>query len=239
MSSIIALIPARAGSKRIPSKNIKRLGDHPLIAYTIAVAKQSGMFEAVYVVTESWDYGQVAQHYGADSMARSYESSLDDAPDIMWIQEFMEWYKPKESHFAILRPTNPFRTVDMLWQAWNKYDGGATWMKAIQPVTQHPYKMWNIASNSNNNVMLPFCGGVGHLSQSNTLLPCWVQNGSLEIRPTKGLIDVPYYFQPFITRDIEGYDINDEKDWVYAEYLIKKKKALLPKVEELPYGLTL
>ena len=65
MPTLIALIPARAGSKRVPGKNIKRLAGHPLIAYTITAALDSGVFADVVVSTDSPEYANIARHYGA------------------------------------------------------------------------------------------------------------------------------------------------------------------------------
>ena len=84
--SIVALIPARAGSKRVADKNIKLLAGHPLIAYTIAAAQQSGIFAAVIVSTDSLHYVDMVKHYGAESpYLRPAEMSGDISPDIEWV----------------------------------------------------------------------------------------------------------------------------------------------------------
>jgi len=62
----VALVPARAGSRRIPAKNIRRLGGHPLIAYTLNAARESGVFAAIVVSTESPEIAAVATHYGGE-----------------------------------------------------------------------------------------------------------------------------------------------------------------------------
>ena len=64
--SIVALIPARSGSKRVPGKNIRRLGKHPLIAYSISSALGSGIFRDVVVSTDSERVAVIARHYGAE-----------------------------------------------------------------------------------------------------------------------------------------------------------------------------
>ena len=64
--SAVALIPARAGSKRVPHKNIAPLNGHPLIAYTICAARKSGVFDGVIVSTDSEEYAAIARHYGAE-----------------------------------------------------------------------------------------------------------------------------------------------------------------------------
>ena len=65
-NSIVALIPARSGSKRVPDKNIRTLAGHPLIAYSIAAALQSKIFKTVLVSTDSERYADIARHYGAE-----------------------------------------------------------------------------------------------------------------------------------------------------------------------------
>ena len=64
-NTIVALIPARSGSKRVPDKNIRPLAGHPVIAYTIAAALDSGIFDDVIVSTDSTRYAEVSEHYGA------------------------------------------------------------------------------------------------------------------------------------------------------------------------------
>ena len=78
--SIVALIPARAGSKRVPNKNIRPLAGHPLIAYTIEQAKASGLFEHIVISTDSDDIANVAKQYGAEVFfKRSPEMASDTA----------------------------------------------------------------------------------------------------------------------------------------------------------------
>ncbi|MBL8103117.1 MAG: hypothetical protein JNM02_11335, partial [Anaerolineales bacterium] len=84
--SIIALIPARAGSKRVQGKNIRPLAGHPLIAYTICAAKQSGVFADILVSTDSEEYAEIARQYGAEvPFLRPAEIAGDLALDIEWL----------------------------------------------------------------------------------------------------------------------------------------------------------
>lgn len=79
--SIVALIPARAGSKRVPGKNIRRLGAHPVLAYTIAAAVDSGIFADVIVSTDDEQYAAIARHYGANApFMRPVELAATDRP---------------------------------------------------------------------------------------------------------------------------------------------------------------
>src|SRR5210317_2466380 len=85
-TNIVALIPARSGSKRVPDKNIRTLAGHPLIAYSIAAALQSRIFTAVIVSTDSERYADIARHYGAEvPFLRPDEIAGDTSPDIEWV----------------------------------------------------------------------------------------------------------------------------------------------------------
>ena len=75
---VVAFIPARSGSKRVPNKNIRTLSGHPMLAYTIRAAIDSGVFDAVICATDSELYADVARHYGAEvPFLRSAEISSD------------------------------------------------------------------------------------------------------------------------------------------------------------------
>ena len=84
--SIIALIPARSGSVRVPDKNIRVLSGHPLMAYTIVAAQASGVFDKIVVSTDSEKYATIALHYGAEvPFLRPAEMAASKSPDFEWI----------------------------------------------------------------------------------------------------------------------------------------------------------
>jgi len=84
---IAALIPARAGSKRVKLKNISPLNGHPLIAYTISAALESSEFSDVVVSTDSEIIAEISSHYGAEvPFLRPSELSGDLSPDIEWVE---------------------------------------------------------------------------------------------------------------------------------------------------------
>jgi len=241
LMKIIALIPARGGSKRLPGKNIKLLDHHPLIAYTIQAAKDSGIFKEIYCSSESEAIGKIAEYYGAKWIKRPEEYSQDLSPDIDWInhalceidncvvieREGQFYIRGRNlSAFAILRPTSPFRTGETIKRAFLEWDKHHC-MKAIEPVKQHPHKMWRI-----NGIMMPYADAhkAKHLLPTQLLENVYIQNASLEIRQIKIKNGNDAFYQPFFTKDLEGYDINDEKDWVYAEWLIENDKVKLPEI---------
>jgi N-acylneuraminate cytidylyltransferase len=242
MNTCIAFIPARSGSKRIPNKNIKMLAGHPLIAYTITVAKQSNIFSRIIVSTDSEEIAEIAKRYGAEvPFLRPKEFATDQSPDIKWLQDILKKLNMKESgteYYSILRPTSPFRTATMIGDAWKMLinDKDADSIRAIEKCAQHPAKMWKIQGVRMKPVMEnPDKKGVEWYSTPMQVLPeIYAQNSSLEIAK----ISVPLTTNsiagkniiPFKTQGFAGYDLNTEKDWVYAQYLLDKHLVTLPKI---------
>lgn len=241
--SIVALIPARSGSERVPDKNIRRLDGHPLIAYTIAPALESGVFEAVVVSTDSPEYARIARHYGAEVVQRPAELAGSRSPDIEWIDHALGTLEDRTFDcFAILRPTSPFRQAETVRRAWARFlvEETADSLRAVEKCSQHPGKMW-VVHGQRMLPLLPYVAGgqPWHSNQYAALPEIWVQNASLEIAHTRVVTDhgtiAGTAVVPFFTEDFEGFDINDPLDWNQAEILIREGRARLPKIEVDPY----
>ena len=152
--TVVALIPARAGSKRVPGKNIRRLKGHPLIAYTIAAATQSQVFSAVIVSTDSEEVAEIARYYSADvPFLRPPEYATDKSPDIEWIDYTLRRLSDLGREFdcfSILRPTSPCRqpqTIQRAWQAFLAQANQVDSLRAVEKCQQHPGKMWVLKGN--------------------------------------------------------------------------------------------
>lgn len=238
---IIALIPARSGSKRVKNKNIKSFFGHPLIAYSINLAIISKLFDRVIVSTDSNKYAKIAKKYGAEvPFLRPKKLSSSKSADYDWIKFTLDKLKVNKmnyEYYCLLRPTSPFRSVNMLKKAVNLVTAKpkADSLRAIELCSQHPYKMWKI----NKDLMKSFINlkinqQPGHSVQYASLPNIYVQNASLEI--TK--IGTIYKYKnitgkqiiPFITNDFEGYDINSNLDWLLANMLVEKKIIKLRKI---------
>src|SRR4051794_37292922 len=120
MAGAVALVPARAGSQRVPGKNVRPLAGHPLLAYSIAAARASGLFDAVLVSTDSADIADVARHYGATVPGlRPATLATATSPDIEWVRHVLDG--TTYELFSILRPTSPFRSAATLRRAWDAF----------------------------------------------------------------------------------------------------------------------
>lgn len=247
MPSIVALIPCRSGSKRVPHKNIRHLAGHPLLAYTIAAARESGIFNRIVVSSDSDEYLATAGTYGEILIVkRPAEFAADNSPDIQWVLHAMQYVPGTPDAFSILRPTSPFRLPETIRRAWaqfqseglDSYDS----LRAVEPVRQHPNKMWL----RKGEYIIPYApfsvGGLnpapqpGHSVPTQMLPPVLVQNASLEIAWTKTLTRYKTisgdHVMPFVTEGYEGFDLNTEQDWLLAEQLVREG-AMLPNVEHV------
>ena len=242
----VALIPARSGSVRVPGKNIRPLAGHPLIAYTIAAAKESGVFDAVVVSTDSEDYARVARHYGAEvPFMRDPAIAASTSPDIEWVLHALDALDAagrSYDAFSILRPTSPFRKPETIQRAWKAFTEaeGADSLRAVEPVEQHPGKMWVIRGGRMTPLMPLTPEDAPWHSQQKAALPVvHVQNASLEIawtgmaRRTRSIAG--NVLVPFLTEGDEGVDINGPADWWYAEHLISTGEARLPAISQPAY----
>jgi N-acylneuraminate cytidylyltransferase len=247
MLTAVALIPARWGSKRIPGKNVRLLNGHPMLAYTIAAALESGIFERVIVSTDSEEIAGIARHYGADvPFLRLAQHGSDTSPDIEWLEHALTQLRG-QGHtwdcFALLRPTSPFRTAGTIRRAWKTFTSqeGVDSLRAVEKCTQHPGKMW-VVDGDRMSPLLP-SGSDGqpwHSTPYQALPPVYVQNASLEIAWTRVVLDghtiAGDVLVPFLTEGYEGFDINDPFDWMVAERLLTDGVATLPPIAQGPPG---
>jgi N-acylneuraminate cytidylyltransferase len=238
LPSAVALVPARAGSQRVPGKNVLPLAGQPLIAYTIAAARESGVFGEVVVSTDSEEIAAVAQRYGASVPGlRPPEIATSTSPDIEWVLHAMGG-RPEEL-FSILRPTSPFRSATTIRRAYERLvelGDRADSIRAVEPVRQHPGKMWVVDGDLIRPLLeQPPEGTPWHSTQFQALPEVLVQNSSLEIawahvlagpRPTISGERVA----PFFTEGAEGFSIDYPDDIAAAERLLARGEAVLPAV---------
>jgi len=236
--SIVALIPARAESKRVPGKNTRLLGGHPLLAWSIATARESGIFGEIVVSTESAEIADMAERYGAYTIERPAAFATDTSPDIEWVRHAMATVD--YAAFAILRPTSPFRTAETIRFAWTMLQGDtahADSIRAVEKCGQHPYKMWTVNKQRDRIIPLhPAARGEHpwHSSQYQALPEIYVQNSSLEIAWTRVLdgdqAQAGNIVMPFFTDGYEGLAIDYPRDFEYAELLLSQGKVTLPQL---------
>jgi N-acylneuraminate cytidylyltransferase len=226
----------------VPGKNTRLLAGHPLIAYTIVAAIESGIFQRVVVSTDTSAIAKVAERYGADvPFIRPAELAGPISPDVAWVRHALVELRSAAGMpdcFSILRPTSPFRRADTIRRAWDLFrrDGEAESLRAVQPCREHPAKMWVIEGSRMRPVMSnPDAQGTPwHSTPYQALPPVFVQNASLEIARSSVVLDhgtiAGESILPFLTEGLEGFDINAPDDWLLAELHVREQPDLLPQV---------
>lgn len=185
---ILALVPARGGSKSIPRKNLVPVGGKPLIAYSIEQARASRFVSRTVVSTDDPEIAAVARTYGAEvPFLRPVEYAEDMSPDIDVFRHALNWLADHEGYHpdlvVHLRPTGPVRRVEMIDQAialmLEHPDADA--LRSVSIPVQTPYKMWRI-EGGHLRPLLTLNGVAEPYSMPRQKLPeVWWQNGYVDI----------------------------------------------------------
>lgn len=149
MTHILALIPARGGSKGIPRKNIKNFAGYPLIAWSIAAGVQAHTVNRVIVSTDDHEIADVARACGAEvPFMRPAELAQDRTTDLPVFEHALKWLEDIEGYkpdiVIQLRPTSPIRPRDCVDEAVKILikNADADCVRGVVPSGQNPYKMW-------------------------------------------------------------------------------------------------
>ena len=229
---IIAIIPARSGSKGIPNKNIKLYKGKPLLAHSIIQALQSKYITEVYVSTDSQEYKEIALEYGAlVPFLRPSQFADDLSPDIDLFNHFLVYYHENINTtypdiIVQLRPTYPNRTVDLIDNCIeifiNNYDNYDS-LRTVIPLNKSPYKMYYI---DEKNMLIPYLlkykDIIEPYNQARQLLPqTYLHNGCIDIIKTDTIITKNLLsgnnIYPFIMDENENNDIDTEEDLINSE----------------------
>jgi CMP-N,N'-diacetyllegionaminic acid synthase len=148
---ILALIPARGGSKGVPRKNILPLAGKPLLAYSIEQARAARHIGRVIVSTDDEEIAGVAREHGAEvPFTRPGEFAQDLSPDIDVFRHALTWLRDHEAYMpelvVHLRPTGPVRRVELIDKAIERMlaHPEADSLRSVSSPVQTPYKMWRI-----------------------------------------------------------------------------------------------
>ena len=150
-TEILAIIPARGNSKSIPRKNIREFAGHPLIAFSIAAARQSDLVTRVIVSTDDPEIAEISRKYGAEvPFMRPAKIAEDATLDLPVFEHALKWLEENEKYspdvVIQLRPTSPIRPVGMVDEAVRLLldHPEADSVRGIVVSGQNPFKMWKI-----------------------------------------------------------------------------------------------
>jgi len=230
-TEVLAIIPARGGSKSIPRKNIRNFMGWPLIAWSIAAAKQSESVTRIIVSTDDEEIAALARKFGAETpFMRPYRFAKDNTPDLPVFKHALEWLSEHENYkpdvVVQLRPTSPIRPRGLVDKAVKNLlsHPGADSVRGVVPAGQNPYKMWRVKDENSPMKNLLKINGIDepYNAPRQTLPPVYWQTGHVDvIRPAtihKGSMSgkniYPIIIDPRFTVDIDNF-----QDWTRYEHL--------------------
>lgn len=223
---VLAVIPARSGSKSIPRKNIRELNGKPLLAYSIEYAKKSSIITTVVVSTDSLKFAEIANKFGAltpflrpDFLAGDL---VQDFPVALHALEEMEKHDKIVYDYVVwLRPTSPFRPEGLIEKGLKLLEGNsnATSVRAVTKAKEHPFRQWVLSSGYIRSFAQRSRREVYNIPRQE-LPEVYFQTGDIEIvrRETllKGSISGDYVLPIYIDQN-QVLDIDEESDWNRAE----------------------
>ena len=250
-TQVLALIPARGGSKSIPRKNVHPLAGYPLIAYSIAAGRAAQTVTRVVVSTDDEEIAAVSRRYGAEvPFTRPAEHAQDDTADLPVFIHALEWLAEHEGYHpdivVQLRPTSPFRKVEHIDQAVLRLleHPEADAVRTVCVPFQNPFKMWTLGADG---LMQP-------LMQTEHKEPYNMPRQALpDVYWQTGYVDAVWSDTILTKRSMTGdrilplviapedwVDIDSPDDWRRAERLMENKEItwhdLGYKVTENPHA---
>lgn len=226
MTRALAIVPARAGSKRIPGKNVREFLGKPLIHWSIEVARALPRFDVVMVSTDSEDIARVSRQAGADvPWLRPAELASDAASTVDVVHNVLDRYAREGQRFdyvAVLQPTTPIRLAERWQEAFRHLDNGAPAAIGVTAAAVHPYWSYKLEEGG---VLSPFFPE-GIKMRSQLLPPACTVNGSLYLTrcdelKAQGMLAPPGVRGVLCSQDIEAIDIDTQDDWAEAEKLVR------------------
>ncbi len=221
MPSIVALIPARSGSKGVPHKNIRLLGNHPLIEWSIAACKTSDLINRTIISTDSAEYAQKALEMGAEApFLRPAKISGDQATDYDFVTHALSWLSQnggEPDYIVHIRPTTPFRDPTLIDQAINAFINKpqATALRSVHLMSESAYKTFEIAPTGQLKRVASDSTELDAANNARQQFPAtYAANGYIDVLSTafvrKAQLIHGSYVLPFITPTVNEVDTEED-----------------------------
>lgn len=225
---IVAIIPARGGSKRIPQKNLKELLGKPLISYSIEAALNANLIDRVLVSTDHKEIARISKESGASvPFMRPPELAQDDTlmiPVIQHAVNFLEKNKEKPDIIVMIQATSPLTTSKHIDEAIEKFlEEKMNSLASVKKVKERPEWMFERKEKKYS----PFQEFTDARSQDLPELFCLngaINIASYETLMKKGLLLDPDSVTCYVMPERESVDIDELQDFEIAEFLMKKIK---------------
>jgi CMP-N-acetylneuraminic acid synthetase len=225
-AKLVAIIPARGGSKRIPGKNVRPFFGHPLMAYGIAAAVNSGLFQRVVVSTDDPEIGRVAEWYGAEYLQRPPELATDTAKSIDAVTHALRWLARNsiEPEFLCqLFPNCPLVTSRDVLDHWRLFHESSRSFQISVVTYRCVHPEWAMVQDQQGRGS--WLLGSKFLVRSQELSHTFCPTGAVWWARRDALLEQnTFYGDPFYLAEIDGnrgVDIDDREDLTLADLLVR------------------
>jgi CMP-N-acetylneuraminic acid synthetase len=225
---ILAIIPARGGSKGIPRKNIKLLCGKPLINYTIGAALQSSRISEIMVSTEDVEIAETARQTGANvPFMRPDDLSQDKSSTLDTVLHVLECYEQLDQYFdavCLLQPTSPLRSTELIESCIQQFE--STRADSLISVRSVPHELnphWIFEPNENSFLGLA-TGEKQIITRRQELPPAYYRDGSVYLTKTSVLRERNSLYGDkiayFVTDHLPYVNLDTMKDWKKAKKIL-------------------
>lgn len=230
---ILGLIPARGGSKGVPKKNIRMLGEKPLIAYTIESAKNSALLAEIIVSTDNLDIFWAAEKYGAKPpFLRPEKLALDTSTSLEVVRHAIDFYENLGIFFdavCLLQPTHPFREKGFIDNAIEKFiASGADSIVSVLPVP-HEYNPHWVFEPDDGEFLKIATGEDTIIPRRQDLPKAYHRDGSVYLTKTAVVKNGSLYGKSMVfieSNPVLFANIDTMHDWEHAENLLQKPEVM-------------
>lgn len=227
---VIAIIPARGGSKGLPRKNILELCGKPLIAWTIECALGSRYIDKVVVSTENQEIAEISKKYGAQVVERPEEFARDNSPTIDAIMHVINWFEDKGLYFDIivlLEPTSPLRKENDLDNAIELFIENVERADSLVSVGEVHMENPHITKKIENSYVKPLIEIGKNVHQRQQLPKVYFPYGVIYLARTIALKkNKTFYIErtiPYFIERWQNYEIDDIYDFICIEAILRNR----------------
>lgn len=223
---VLAVIPARRGSKGLPLKNLRALDGVPLIVHSIRAALGASLVDTVIVSTEDDDIAAVAAAHGATVVKRPADLATDTAQNNGVVRHVIDSFPGQHRHVVLLQPTSPLRTSAQIDACLEPLIASAARSAmTITPVEHHPGK----AVYLNGDLVEPFTNDADMEARRQTMREVYRQNGAVYAVGVEDFLEHDrFYLRPchgVIVPSEDSVDIDSELDLMLAEAILGKRRS--------------
>ncbi|ASQ46428.1 acylneuraminate cytidylyltransferase family protein [Legionella clemsonensis] len=224
---ILAVIPARGGSKRLPRKNILTLANKPLLAYSIIAAKQCSLITETVVTSDDEEICELAKKMGVDVINRPIELATDTVSNEYVVEHALKLFIENNyfpDYVVLLQPTSPLRTAKHLQECLQNFLSSE--MKSVMsvcPVEHHPGKCMRIIGRE----VKPYTSPEDVEKRTQELETVYRQNGAIYALKTKDFLKQLKFYQlpclPYVMQSEDSVDVDSKVDLLLCELLLASR----------------